>query len=158
MIEWHELLQGGNTSRTVLQMVIIAVSLSVGNAAGAVYGAQMGALAGMAVNLVGNMLLNVVLPIKQAGQQGTLADQSPASVYNVSTSANQARLGQPIPVIYGRQPVFPDYAAQPYIEYIHNPLLNGGKGGGDQYLFVPYSADPDTGGAPWFADLDEVTP
>jgi hypothetical protein len=136
MIEWHELLQGGNNdSRTVLQIVVLIVSIWAPGAMG-LTGWQAAATSA-AINIGGTLLVNAILPIQQpnTGQGGA----SPGSVYSVTTSANQARLGQPIPVIYGRQPIFPDYAAQPYIRYVQNPLLNDGAGGGDQYFYALFT-------------------
>ena len=45
--------------------------------------------------------------------------------YSLQAQGNQARIGQPIPVIYGRHLVYPDFAAQPYVEYQGN----------EQYLY-----------------------
>lgn len=42
---------------------------------------------------------------------------SPSPTYTASLSGNSARLGQSIPVPYGRHPITPDFAAQPYSEY-----------------------------------------
>ena len=65
-------------------------------------------------------LINAVVPLQAANAPGASNGQSPESVYNVSASANQARLRQPIPVIYGRHLIFLDFAAQPYAEYVDN--------------------------------------
>lgn len=51
---------------------------------------------------------------------------SPSQVYGLSTPRNAARLGEPIPVIYGKVVAVPDYAAQPYTEYENQ----------DQYLYA----------------------
>lgn len=37
--------------------------------------------------------------------------------YSINFSANEARLGQSVPVIYGRHIIMPDFAARPYVEY-----------------------------------------
>ena len=47
-----------------------------------------------------------------------------APTYSLQAQGNQARLLQPIPVIYGRHRVYPDLAATPWTEYADN----------DQYL------------------------
>ena len=44
--------------------------------------------------------------------------QSPT--YSLQAQGNQARLGNPIPVIYGRHLIYPDFASQPYYKYIDN--------------------------------------
>ena len=59
-----------------------------------------------------------LFPKKKAGKQA-----SPA--YSVSVDQNAARIGQPIPVIYGRVRATPDIASQPYAEYVaHNQVVN----------------------------------
>lgn len=40
----------------------------------------------------------------------------PSSTYNLRAQSNTARVGEPIPVQYGRMRVFPDLAATPYVE------------------------------------------
>jgi hypothetical protein len=45
---------------------------------------------------------------------------SPSQVYGIAPPRNSARLGEPIPVFYGTVFALPDYAAQPYTEYINN--------------------------------------
>lgn len=45
------------------------------------------------------------------------AESQVSPVYDVSSSQNSARLGEPVPVIYGRVLHTPDYAAQPYNFY-----------------------------------------
>lgn len=47
-------------------------------------------------------------------------------IYSVQAQGNAARLGQPLPVWYGRQKDFPDFAAAPWGEFVGN----------DQYLNV----------------------
>ena len=49
---------------------------------------------------------------------------APSPTYSLQAQGNQARLAQPIPVIYGRHRVFPDLAATPWAEFSDN----------DQYL------------------------
>jgi hypothetical protein len=50
---------------------------------------------------------------------------SPSQVYGIAPPKNQARLGQPIPVIYGSVVALPDFAAQPYVRFQQN----------DQYFY-----------------------
>lgn len=47
-----------------------------------------------------------------------LAKPSPS--YSLTAQGNYARLGEPIPIIYGKHLVFPDFASQPYQEFIDN--------------------------------------
>jgi len=126
-VEWHEIPQGGNTSRSILSVVVMALAVYYGYAVGQVFGQGWGAAATIAFNVIGTAVVNALMPIKTA-DNGLGSASSPGSVYNVNASANQARLGQPIPVIYGRHRIFPDYASQPYVEYQEN----------DQYFFALY--------------------
>jgi len=115
---------GGKTSRIVAGIVMIVVGfiLSVVSwgymASVGTYMMQMGA-----AMLVGGVLYrapNVYTPDSYA----SLANPSPT--YNLQAQGNYARVGQPIPRIYGRVPhTYPDFAAQPYGEY----------SGNDQYLY-----------------------
>jgi len=59
----------------------------------------------------------------KAQKSSSFAAASPT--YSLSAQGNQARIGQPIPVIYGRHIVFPNYGAAPYTEYAGN----------EQYLY-----------------------
>jgi hypothetical protein len=45
---------------------------------------------------------------------------SPSQVYGIAPSRNAARLGEPIPAAYGNVILLPDYAAQPYVEFVDN--------------------------------------
>jgi len=68
---------------------------------------------------------------------------SVGSVYNTALSGNQARLNQPIPVIYGRMRTFPDFACQPYGFYhgndqFYNVVLCVGQG---EYVFEAINID-----------------
>ncbi len=50
---------------------------------------------------------------------------APSPTYSLSAQGNEARLGQPIPVLYGRHLIYPDLATQSYQEFVGN----------EQYLF-----------------------
>ena len=45
---------------------------------------------------------------------------SPSQVYGIAPARNMARLGEPIPVVYGSVIALPDFAAQPYTEFVGN--------------------------------------
>jgi len=79
---------------------------------------------------------------------------SPSQVYGIAPPKNAARLGQPIPVIYGSVIALPDFAAQPYTYFAQNDqfmdaLLCVGLGDHDvtAILFA------DTSGAPLPPDV-----
>jgi len=125
VVEWHIIPQGGQASRTILSIIaIIVISYFVGPAGLGLTGFQAAA-ATIALNLAATLLINAIIPIKPAGS-GADSSISPGSTYNASLAGNQARLNQPIPVIYGRMRVLPDFACQPYVQYRNN----------DQYYYV----------------------
>lgn len=72
---------------------------------------------GLSLAVLGSGLIGVPeLPSADQGNQ--LAKASPT--YSLSGQGNIARLGSSIPVIYGRHRVFPDFAAEPWSEFIDN--------------------------------------
>lgn len=65
-------------------------------------------------------ILNVLFGAKRPAA----ADTPQASqVYGIAAPRNAARLGQPIPVIYGAVIILPDFAAQPYTVYEGNDMF-----------------------------------
>lgn len=72
-------------------------------------------------------------PKEQSGSKGV---KGSTSVYDVSGGQNTARLGEPIPVIYGTVMTTPDYVAQPYTFYRwgQNLASMGPAFNGIQYL------------------------
>lgn len=122
LIEFHELPQDKGASRTALTIALLIAAPELAayiySAAGGTYVAASATasllLLEAGVVIVGSQLINALVPIDQAGLSGGRA-ASPA--YNAALSGNQARPDQPIPDIYGRHQVFPDFAAQPYVEF-----------------------------------------
>lgn len=120
-------LGGGNGgSRSILAMVaMIAVAVvanwAAPNLANAIWGAGNvptwgTGLIRAGLILVGNALISAILPPVSGGSLGE-GDRGSA-VYSVDTQGNQARLFHPIPVQYGRLRYYPNYASQPYVEYV----------------------------------------
>jgi sulfur carrier protein ThiS len=121
---------GSNPLQVVLMIAVIVVSIQFGPEVGGLIGFS-GATAtavGQALIMVGgSMLVNALAPPPSAGSGALGASSIPTAspTYNVQAQGNAARLGQAIPVQYGRMKVYPDFAAQPYVEYINN----------EQYLY-----------------------
>lgn len=79
-----------------------------------------------AVGLVGSALVNALIPAAKTPKAQAAASLAAASpTYSLGSQGNTARLGQPIPTIYGRHMVYPDFGALPYTEYAGN----------EQYLY-----------------------
>ena len=118
---------GSNPLRLILQLAIIYVAVQFGGALGGAIGFTGNtalAVGAAIINVAGNVLLNALVPLPKLG--GNYAASAAASpTYSLSASGNQARIEQPIPVIYGRHVVYPDFAAQPYVEF----------GGNEQFLY-----------------------
>ncbi|CAM3634882.1 hypothetical protein TH8_08675 [Thalassospira profundimaris] len=135
---------GKNPLRTVLSIAVMVASFALGGPLGAAMGisanagAALGigagvlqqAIGGAIISLAGMALMNAVVPAPKPsvpslsfGSVG--APPAPSPTYSLSAQGNEARLGQPIPVLYGRHLIYPDLATQPYQEFAGN----------EQYLF-----------------------
>ena len=132
VIALHPVVLGSGNSRSILAMVatiVLAIFAPYAAAAMGFTGAAASVVSAGIV-MVGTALINAVIAPKEAKQESTTA----SNTYSVSTSANQARLNQPIPVGYGRMRTFPDYAAQPYTEFFTDTNSDG-----DQYFYALYA-------------------
>ncbi|WP_189611417.1 host specificity factor TipJ family phage tail protein [Pigmentiphaga litoralis] len=122
---------GSNPLQVVLQVALIAASiyapylagLTMTLANGAVVASTAGALLSAGVMLAGSLLINALLPPPKAAS--ATAREAASPTYTVGAQGNAARLLEAIPVLYGRFRLYPDFAAQPYVENIGN----------EQYLY-----------------------
>lgn len=104
---------GSNPLRVLLSLALFAVA---GPLAGVITGATAGmAFAGtqMGIQLAGTALINALMPTPR-----TAAMQQASPTYALAAQGNLARIEQAIPVQYGRLLAYPDFAAQPYWEYV----------------------------------------
>lgn len=99
--------KGNNTSRTILGVVLIVVGFIVPGAQALIY---VGAA----------LLVSGLMPAPNYSPLVDSSATSPSPTYNISLSGNTARLGQAIPVMYGRHILMPDFAAQSYVEFDEN--------------------------------------
>ena len=126
---------GGGGSNPMRMILMIAVAFFAPYAAGAMFqgavlGGTMGSfglsMATAAIGLAGSMLVNALIPPPKPPSASITSDIASASpTYSIGAQGNSARIGQPIPEVFGRHLVYPDFAAMPYTEY----------GGNDQYLY-----------------------
>ena len=123
---------GSNPLRMIMMMAVSMFAPQIGmlayeSAVGATAITSMGAtMAGIAGTFAGMALINALVPPPKPPstmQAAALAAASPT--YNIQAQGNTGRLDAAIPVGYGRLRVFPDFAAQPYIDYAGN----------EQYLY-----------------------
>ena len=120
---------GKNPLRTVLMLAVMVAAIYfapiIGTAIGVTSTVGVG-LIQAGIVLVGTTLVNVLIPPPKPSAVTSNFGSAPAPspTYSLQAQGNQARLAQPIPVVYGRHLVYPDLAATPWIEYADN----------DQYL------------------------
>jgi hypothetical protein len=118
---------GGNGgAKQILGLVsLIAVSAFafwagpiVAGALGFAGSALVGGIATAAIGLGGSLLVNALIMPKPGATNapGSTQDQ----IYSVLAQGNAAKLGQPLPVWYGRLKTFPEFAATPWAEFVGN--------------------------------------
>ena len=115
---------GKNPLRTILMLAVMVAAPYLGGLIAGAIGvtSTIGiSLITAGVALVGTTLVNVLLPPpKPAAPSFGKGVPSPSPTYSLQAQGNQARLTQPIPVVYGRHRVYPDLAATPWAEYDNN--------------------------------------
>lgn len=117
----------GNSAKQVIGLVaLVAVSAFALWAGPALFGAgTLGAYATTAAIGMGGAMLVSSLTAPKAGATNA-PDAKQDQIYTVGAQGNTAKLGQPLPIWYGRLKRFPDFAATPWGEFVGN----------DQYLNV----------------------
>ena len=122
---------GGGGGNKILRSVLTIAVMVAAPYAGSALAGSLGitstvgtALVTAGVALAGSALVNVLVPPPMpslGGSYGSAAAPSPT--YSLQAQGNQARLGQPIPVLYGRHIIYPDLAATPYTRYENNDQI-----------------------------------
>lgn len=124
---------GGGGSNPLRVLLSLAVLVFAGWAAPALLGTlglasstalfgsfTLGQATTLGIALAGSAAINALMPVRSpAGLP------SPSPTYTLSAQGNTARIDQAVPVQYGRLLAYPDFAAQPYIEFAGN----------EQYLY-----------------------
>ncbi len=115
-----------NPLRILLMIAVMIAAPYIGGAIAGVLGITstfwISAIT-VGVGLIGTTLVNVLIPPPkpQAAALGSFGSTSaPSPTYSLQAQGNQARLGGPIPVVYGRHLIYPDLAATPWTEYVDN--------------------------------------
>lgn len=117
---------GGKILRSVLTIAVMVAAPYAGAALAGAIGvtSTVGiALVTAGVAFAGSALLNVLVPppLPSTSLNSGFGNTPAASpTYSLQAQGNQARLSQPIPVVYGRHIVYPDLAATPYSLYKNN--------------------------------------
>ena len=120
---------GGKILRTVLSIAIMVAAPYAGAALAGTLGVTSAigvSLITAAVGFAGSALLNALIPPPSPSSPiSNFNTASPSPTYSLQAQGNQARLGEPIPCVYGRHIVYPDFGSTPYSEFENN----------DQFLF-----------------------
>jgi sulfur carrier protein ThiS len=119
---------GGNTAKQVIGLVALVAVSAFALGAPALLGLAAGSFAAIAttaaITVGGSLLINALVMPKAGATNAPNATQD--QIYSVQAQGNTAKLGQPLPVWYGRLKAYPDFAATPWGEFVGN----------DQYLNV----------------------
>lgn len=99
-------------------------ALGISSSATVIGGLTAGQLATGALLLGGSLLISALTAPKPGATNDP--DAKTDQIYSAQAQGNAARLGQPLPVWYGRNRAYPDFAATPWGEFVGN----------DQYLNV----------------------
>lgn len=123
---------GSNPLKMVLMIALAVFAPEIGAWAqgelflseSSLFGVFSNSMLGSIITGSATLLLNVLIPAPKlsAAAQASASNglSAPSPTYSLNAQGNSARIGQPIPVIYGRHQVFPDFAAQPYVDYAGN--------------------------------------
>lgn len=132
VVQWRCLPQGGggsNPLRFALQIAaVVAISYFTGPT-GLAWGNGLGATLGRAALMIGaSALINNLVPV-ETPKQGS-------PTYSAQAQGNVARIGQPIPEVFGFDNGFPDLGAQPYSTFGDLGLTESSPLDNQQYLHV----------------------
>ena len=111
---------GKNPLRTILMLAVMVAAVYFAPIIGTAIGVTSTtgvALIQAGLALVGTALVNVLIPPPKPSAVTANFGSAPAPspTYSLQAQGNQARLAQPIPVVYGRHRVYPDLAATPWV-------------------------------------------
>lgn len=133
VVSFITLPQGGGGGGKIFRAVLTIAVMVAAPYAGAALGASMGITSAVGVSLLtagvalaGSVLVNALIPPPMPSSAiSNYNATSPSPTYSIQAQGNQARLGEPIPVVYGRHVIYPDFGATPYSEFAGN----------EQYLY-----------------------
>lgn len=111
---------GSNPLQTIAMIGLMVLAPQIGLMLGPA-GSFANIAGQIAFNMAGSALINALLPPpRPPSTQQAAALAAPSPTYSLGAQGNSARLGASIPVQYGRHIAYPDFAAQPYAEFVGN--------------------------------------
>ena len=111
---------GSNPWRIAATIGIMALAMSVPGGGIMALGLKASIMVG------GTLLLNVLFPIKTPSVSQDLSTTDTTDTYSLSSPTNSPRIGEVIPVQYGRMMTTPPMISQPWFEFVEN----------EQYVYV----------------------
>ena len=118
---------GSNPLKIILAITIAIIAPQIGFQIASMMGTSLGAFGstflmgefiGSVIGVGLNMLVNALIPAPSApSAHRAAALAAPSPTYSLGAQGNAARAGQPIPCLYGRHIIYPDFGAQPYTEF-----------------------------------------
>lgn len=133
LVQFAALPQGKQSGgiKGILRLVALVALAAVAPYAAGVIGGLVGVTGAVGLGLIqagimvaGAFLINALLSPSVPGAAGR-QDSSTSPTYSLTAQGNSARLLQPIPRLYGRHVIFPDFASTPFADYANN----------EQYLY-----------------------
>jgi hypothetical protein len=113
MVEFRSVLEGGKTGSMIISGAMVAagvVMIATGFGAAAGVGLIIGGAAGLASAMLSPSMAKPETPVGIDAQSGS-------PTYSVGYRANQKRVGEPIPIVYGRHRMLPDLVSATYSWY-----------------------------------------
>lgn len=114
IVEFHIIPQGGGGGSDITRIVamIIVVEVAI------VFAPEVAAFAGVseavafsAMMFAGTMAVNTLLPPPMPKVQGINYNEKASPTYSLQAQGNSARIGDSVPVVYGRHMIYADFAA-----------------------------------------------
>ena len=114
----------GGGSQILKIVLMIAVMAAAAYITGPAVLGLTGITAGIVKAVIGlafTALISFLIPAPKPASNRTFGDAPAASpTYSLQAQGNTARIGQPIPALFGRHRIFPDFVSQPYQSFAGN--------------------------------------
>lgn len=120
---------GGRVGSQILQVVLMIAAVVAANYLGGLVGGALGGFfaSGIGLGIVKAViglalttLISFLIPAPKPSSQTFGGAQAASPTYTLQAQGNTARIGQPIPALYGRHQIFPDFVSLPYQRFENN--------------------------------------
>jgi len=118
---------GGQGGSQILKIVLMIAAIAAAAYLGPLVAGAMGITSAIGVGIVKAViglalttLISFLIPAPKPSAQTFGNAQAASPTYTLQAQGNQARIGQPIPVGYGRHQIYPDFVSSPYQRFENN--------------------------------------